>query len=56
VGARKEASVIFLIRRDGVSTYEQLIPVAQEAGARNGKLPVPGRGEIDFSLFSRTKG
>jgi hypothetical protein len=56
VGARKEASVIFLIRQDGVPAYEEMAAAAREVKVRIGKLPVPGRGEIDFSLFSKLKG
>jgi hypothetical protein len=50
VGLRS-GTVIFLIRPDGVRTYNAASAVAAALGVRHGKLPIPGQGEIDFSLL-----
>jgi hypothetical protein len=43
--------IIFLIRPSGVQTYLDAEFVADRAGARHGKLPVPGLGRLDLSDF-----
>jgi len=51
VRSKENATVIFLIRPDGVPVYDDLYRAAEKVGVRNGKLSLPGQGEIDFSLF-----
>jgi hypothetical protein len=47
--------VLFLIRPDGAESYLIAEQVANAAGARHGKLPVPGLGPIDLSAFKQAK-
>ncbi len=53
IASNPKASVIFLIRSNGLNAYETASAVADEHRARHGKLPVPGEGRIDLSLFRR---
>lgn len=48
-----KATVIFLVRDDGLSTYYAARAVARSRYARNGKLPVIGHGRIDLSVFEK---
>ena len=50
-GKISDAIVIFLIRPEGVKTHDVASRVADQLGVRNAKLPLPGEGEIDFSMF-----
>jgi translation initiation factor 1 (eIF-1/SUI1) len=50
---RPKATVIFLIRDDGVPTYFAASRVARSRYAPNGKVPVIGRGKIDVGLFKK---
>lgn len=46
------ASLIFLVRRDGWSTYQRAAGWAEQSfGLVTGKLPIPGDGPIDLSSF-----
>lgn len=47
----ERATVIFLVRSDGLSTYHRARNAARSHYARNGKLPVLGQGKIDLSQF-----
>jgi hypothetical protein len=49
--ADPRAIVVFLIRPDGVQTFLEAEAEATRRKARHGKLPVPGPGPIDLSLF-----
>ena len=51
--ARPERSLIFLIRPDGVGTYDSAALEARKMKTRNGKLPLPGFGAIDFGAFGQ---
>lgn len=51
VAKKPRASVVFLIRDDGIGTYSAARGIAQAHYAKNGKLPVLGQGRIDLSLF-----
>ena len=44
-------TVIFLIRPDGVESYEFALKEVEKLRMRYGKLPLPGQGPLDFSLF-----
>ncbi|MAI79178.1 MAG: hypothetical protein CL917_09575 [Deltaproteobacteria bacterium] len=46
-----DAIVIFMIRPDGVETHTQASRIADQLNVRNAKLPLPGTGEIDFSML-----
>lgn len=48
VRAIRNGIVIFLIRPDGVQSYQQAMQVAQVLGVRNAKLPLPGQGTLDL--------
>lgn len=49
--ATRRGTVIFLIRPDGVRSFNAASAVAARLGVRHGKLPLPGQGEIDLSLL-----
>ncbi len=51
VAESKRASVIFLIRDDGIDTYNVAHRIAQSHYAKNAKLPVLGQGKINLSMF-----
>lgn len=51
VSGLPRGTVIFLVRPDGVRAYNAAAAVAAGLGVRHGKLPIPGQGEIDFSLL-----
>lgn len=53
IKSKTKATVIFLIRPDGVPVYDDVSSMAEKLDVRNGKLPLPGRGEIDFSCFKK---
>jgi len=51
VRAIRNGIVIFLIRPDGVVSYQQANVVADQLGVRAAKLPLPGEGKLDFGRF-----
>ena len=53
VASRPKATVIFLVRDDGLPTYFAASGVARSRYARNGKLPVIGQGHIDLGTFNK---
>ena len=53
VASRPKATVIFLVRDDGLPTYFAASGVARSRRARNGKLPVIGQGNIDLRMFKK---
>ncbi len=52
---QKDSKLIFLLRDDGMTAYSKALGWAQTTYAlppeRTGKLPLPGRGEIDLKQF-----
>jgi hypothetical protein len=48
---KPDGIVIFLIRSDGLDSYQAAQAIAQQNYVRNGKLPVVGQGRIDLSLM-----
>lgn len=59
VAAQSKGQIIFLIRPDGIGTYDQARNFARNhygpnGYARTGKLPVPTQGNIDLSVFKRS--
>ena len=46
----RRATVIFLIRGDGVATYHWAANLVGRSYVRHAKLPLPGDGELEFSL------
>ena len=48
----QDAILIFLIRPDGVLTYDRAATVATQHRVRHAKLPLPGDGPLDLSRFS----
>lgn len=55
VSKQPKGSVIFLLRSDpaAISTYNTARYVARARYCPNGKLPVPGNGKIDLSVFEK---
>jgi len=51
----QKATVVFLLRDNGIGTYQIASSVARANYARNGKLPLVGHGELDLSLFKTQK-
>lgn len=60
VQKQKDAKLIFLLRDDGMAAYNKALGWAQATYAltpeRTGKLPLPGRGEIDLKQFKQYLG
>jgi hypothetical protein len=50
VRAVQNATVIFLIRPDGVKTYNWAVGQGGRAYVRHAKLPLPSHGELEFAL------
>ena len=54
VRAAKNPSLVFLIRKDGWTSYQRAAGWAeQEYQLKSGKLPLPGDGPVDLSLFKQ---
>ena len=51
VATTTDATVIFLVRADGLSTYYAASKLCDDRSIRNGKLPVAGDGRVDLSRF-----
>jgi len=47
----RNARLVFLIRPDGVETYKMANEAASRIDVPTAKLPLPGDGQLDFSLF-----
>lgn len=45
-------SIVFLMRSDGLNTYNAARKICTDRDIRNGKLPVVGKGRIDLSAFA----
>jgi hypothetical protein len=56
VRAMPGAIVVLLVRPDGLTTSQQANRVISEAGIRVARLPLPGSGELDWSLLRRAEG
>jgi archaellum component FlaC len=52
----KKEIVVFLVRRDGIGTYNLAKRAADRLGATHGKIPVAFDGELDLSLFNKGGG
>lgn len=53
----KNSLILFLIRDDGQSAFNSGAGRAQvDYGIRIGKLPIPGRGQLDLALFQKYRG
>lgn len=48
VKADAQATVTFLVRPDGIATFNLVEALAQEQSVPSGKLPIPGSGELDL--------
>lgn len=44
-------SIVYLVRNDGLNTYNRCKKICDDREIRNGKLPVVGQGRIDLSAF-----
>lgn len=55
VRADPKGVMTFLVRPDGVGTYNSASDVARINQTRNGKLPISTQGEIDLTLFTGKK-
>ncbi len=52
VASTPKAVVIFLLREDGLASYNRAAGWAESRfNVRHGKLPLPGQGAVDLSLF-----
>lgn len=49
------ARLVFLVRPEGVATYKLAAETANRASVSYSKMPLPGEGELDFSLFDDGK-
>ncbi len=56
VASLPKATLIFLLRDDGLASYNRAAGWAESRfNVRHGKLPLPGQGEVDLSLFQTPK-
>ena len=55
VANQNNATLLFLVRSDGLSTYRAAKSLADANEVRNGKLPVVGKGRIDIGFFKGKK-
>lgn len=53
--AQPGALLVLLVRPDGLKTKDIAETVARQAGVRVASLPLPGRGELDWSLLRRAE-
>lgn len=51
VKSQPGTTVIYLVRSSGAWTFREASALADAAGVRYGKLPLPGQGALDLSLF-----
>lgn len=52
VASTPKAMIVFLLREDGLNSYNRAAGWAESRfNVRHGKLPLPGQGEVDLSLF-----
>ena len=56
VRAYPGALLVLLVRPDGIRTMERAQQIASAAGIRVARLPLPGQGELDWSLLRRSEG
>lgn len=56
VRAEPGALLVLLVRPDGLGVARQVEAVAEGAGVRVARLPLPGRGELDWQLLRRAVG
>ena len=56
VRAEPGALLVLLVRSEGIAVAEQTKALARTAGIRTASLPLPGSGEIDWSLLRRAEG
>lgn len=55
VANNQNMTIVFLVREDGVDTYNLLRRICNENDVRNGKLPAIGNGRLDFSNFNKKR-
>jgi multidrug efflux pump subunit AcrA (membrane-fusion protein) len=53
VANQKNATLLFLVRSDGLGTYRMAKALADANEVKNGKLPVVGQGRIDVGFFKK---
>lgn len=56
LAADSKSLLLFLVRDDGQGAFINGAGRAGEWGARFGKLPIPGRGELDLQYFAKLRG
>ena len=57
VAKNKKSIILFLIRDDGQASFNTGAGRAEaDFGIRVGKLPIPGRGQLDLALFEKFRG
>ena len=55
VRAESGALLVLLVRPEGLATADTVKTLAERAGIRVAKLPLPGEGTIDWSLLRRAE-
>ncbi|MGY8652195.1 MAG: hypothetical protein ACKVJX_01095 [Verrucomicrobiia bacterium] len=53
VAAQEKATIVFLVRNGGADAFNAARRLADDEGARSGKLPLVGSGEVDLSFFNK---
>lgn len=53
IAGQEKSTIVFLVRQDGADSFYTARRLADAEGARNGKLPLVGNGDVDLSFFSK---
>ena len=53
VAGQEKSTIVFLVRQDGADSFYAARRLADAEGARNGKLPLVGSGDVDLSFFEK---
>jgi len=53
VAKQDQERIVFLLRPDGVRSFNSAANIARQRQCRYGKIPVPGEGPLDLSMFKK---
>ncbi len=53
VAGQEKSTIVFLVRQDGADAFHAARRLAHDEGARSGKLPLVGSGDVDLSFFKK---
>ena len=53
VAGQEKSTIVFLVRQGGADAFNAARRLADDEGARSGKLPLVGSGDVDLSFFNK---